>query len=216
MDPISPERLNEVEGLKTTIGWGWTEVSNRFGWGPPGLTKFRGLKAPIEERYLQYLRDVAHAVSSVPFPDALNSVEEPLPGDTVIVPASAFDEVGPKLRAAGFHPQADEPGTEVRVMLLDDIAAKIAAEYREIASHRMDEGEERGAKWMLSHLAERLGVMPAVKQLLTAPAQLQPPAPVSRMPDLPAPSNASGGHLVPGTQWAAPQPRRSIGEFDTF
>jgi hypothetical protein len=167
MDHISVERVKEVETLKNVIGWSWMEVSKRVGWGPPHLQKFRALKGSIDERWLQYLRIVAEAVASVPVPnddadEAAQLIEEAAAGE-------AGDDVAGKLLASGFHPPAGNGTEEVRVMLMDDIAKKIAEQY--LVVHRdadMNPDERSGARWAIGKLAEAMGVAEDVRRLLGA------------------------------------------------
>ena len=198
MTEISQARLTEVEQLKAAIGWGWNEISNRIGWGPPGLTKFRGLRAPIEDRWLDYLRAVAEAVQGIPLP-----AEEAAPNfdaDNALIGAGGMhyegdSEVDAKLRAAGLRP-ADTDTKEVRVMLLDDIAAKLAEEYRSIAADAGSSEELRTARATISRVAERLGVVDQLRALLR-PNAAEPRHPTPERPI----------HQPAGT-WSLPVPQQ--------
>lgn len=197
MDQISQDRVAEVEQLKGVIGWSWNEVANRAGWGPHGLIKVRALKAPIEERWLQYFRDVAFAVQAVPMPTEVE--DAPMHETHELDPATerAF-------RSAGMQPAAEQPTQEVRVMMLDDIAAKLAAEYVALRRNtEMSPDNREGAQWMIGRLAEQMGVTAEVRRLVSAPA-----------PEAPPPMQRPAQPLVPGipsnAPWAPPQPEATL------
>lgn len=203
MDEISQARVAEVEQLKDAIGWSWTEITKRMSWGVAYLTQFRQVKRPIEERWLQYLREVAHAVQSIPLPSDAAEPESLEP---------AVDPFVEEFRKARFHPQAEAEITEVRVMLLDDIAQKLADEYMALRRNSEMSAENReGAQWMIGRLAEQMGVTAEVRRLVvTGPMAAGPatPTPATRMPEVqPAP---------PARPWQPPQPSREIGGLDTF
>lgn len=197
MDQNSQDRVAEVEQLKGVIGWSWNEVANRAGWGPHGLIKVRALKAPIEERWLQYFRDVAFAVQAVPMPTEVE--DAPMHETHELDPATerAF-------RAAGLQPAAEQPTQEVRVMMLDDIAAKLAAEYMALRRNtEMSPDNREGAQWMIGRLAEQMGVTAEVRRLVSAPApdvQVAVQRPLTPQV-IAVPSNAP---------WAPPQPDAAL------
>lgn len=168
MAEISDARLKEVERYKAAIGWGWTEIANRLRWGPPGLQKFRMLRGPIEDKWLDYLRAVADAVQSVPLPGDEAAADIPPP----ILAGSLFEDepMEDKMRAAGLMPSApvNAGASEVKVMLLSDITEKLAAEYQDIAREPdIIADEVAGARAMIGRLAQRFGVVTELRTLLS-------------------------------------------------
>jgi hypothetical protein len=208
MPEISQARYDEARRLKDSIGWSWLEFQNRVGWGPRNLMQFKALKLGIDDRWIEYLSDVAAAIESVPVPggstdDVTYSVErQPLE-----------EEVAEKMRAAGLRP-ADEASTvhhmgqEVRVMLLSDIAVKLAAQYREVSIEvEMSQDERSGALWAIGRMAQTLGVADEVKALVKPASRHGNVLP----PVFERPSNAAAQALrtTPNpVPWTPPQPSR--------
>lgn len=200
MAEISEARRSEVERLKDQIGWSWNEVAKRTGWGPVGLQRFRTMKIAIDDRWLWYLGQVAAAVSAIPMPS--DQVEKQV---DVAIP----DDVAAKMRAAGLTPAPAPQSTEVRVMMLDDIAAKLANEYVETRNNGEMTGEERtGAFHVITRLAEQFGVIQEVRRLIGAPSGgLTPRVPAPAAPWEPPVFRNDGQQSVAAPTRIQPPPR---------
>lgn len=195
MGQTNLERVAEIERLKDIIGWSWQQVAKRLGWAPVNLTQFKMGKTSMDERWYRYIEAVAEAVASIPVP----SETEPAPIrgiDSLAATAEAgASPLEHKMRAAGFHPSAETEGTEVRVMLLDDVARKIADQYMVAKeSTEMNQDERTGALWAIGMLAKTLGVAEEVTRLVRGTAA---PAPAARPLVDPRP-------IAP---WSPPQPQ---------
>jgi hypothetical protein len=167
MAEATTERLVLVERYKDTIGWGWNTVAAKIGWAPVHIAQFRAVRIPIDDRWLEYLRLVSEAVAAVPVPEQTERA----------APAKAVED---QMRAAGLKPggTVHHMGQEVHVMLLDDIAAKLAEECRALMSD-CDEAELVTARSVISRVAKRLGVLDQLRGLLAQPTPVQeetPPA----------------------------------------
>jgi hypothetical protein len=138
---ISNTRLEEVAALKDQIGWSWQMVQQRLDWPSHILTQIKNLKRPISESHLQYLRDVAAAVTAIPVP-------------------------APEPRSVEIE--------NLKVMLLDDIAAKLVTEYFSPDLETASPDECAGARWMLGRIAERCGVADEVREAIAARQPHQP------------------------------------------
>ena len=89
-------------------------------------------------------------------------------------------------------------------MMLDDIAAKLAAEYMALRRNtEMSPDNREGAQWMIGRLAEQMGVTAEVRRLVSAPApdvQVAVQRPLTPQV-IAVPSNAP---------WAPPQPDAAL------
>ena len=157
---FKPETAAEVDRCKDVIGWSWVMVQERLGWSVMDTKRRRELKQEIPLADIQYLRAVAEAVAGVPLPEK----------------ARAGGYEAPSLRAIPdwTRPEPDRfdaptlpQPTQVRAMLLDDIAAKLAVEYHEIAEMAdINADELAGARFAIGKMAERLGVAAQVRGLI--------------------------------------------------
>lgn len=155
--------VHEVESLKIDVGWAWPEIGRRFGWSPKMLGDFRVAKRPMSDGQLDYLRKVAAMVKSVPLPGGFPidlPAEEEAPAASPPAPAGA----------SVIH----DLGREVRVMLLDDIAAKLAEEYFACVHEPNISSEEiSGARFMVARMAERCGVVEELRAKIAEGKQRQ-------------------------------------------
>jgi len=164
MPAISQDVVDEAERLKVIIGWSWIEITSRFKWTPQQVKAFRTLKVPISDGQLDYLRTVAEAVESVPLPERDIRPATP-PVASTHVPGAA-------------HVQPET--TQVRVMMLDDIAAKLNEQYWACAEQPdISAAELTGARWVIGALAEKFGVTAELRALIQQ-ARPAPPVPVQR------------------------------------
>lgn len=135
---ISQERLDEVQTIKNEIGWSWDTVANRLGWTPHQMRQVRALRIPVADEHIAWLLTVKAAIDAIPVP-------------------------GPEV----FMPQPEQTPTvqDVKVMLLEDIAAKLVEEYFAIGEEASAD-ELAGARYMVGRLAERCGVADEVREAI--------------------------------------------------
>lgn len=172
MVAMNETTLQDVERFKAQIGWSWPMVAERLGWGTLHIAKFRTLKLGLSDSQYTYLATVAAAVSAVPLPVEEKTAPKPSFEFTGLYPEAPPPGFGPGVNLGqGIAPSiVHDMGNQVRVMLLDDIAAKLAAEYHDIASVEGISSEELGgARYAIGRMAEKLGVGAEVKALLREP-----------------------------------------------
>jgi hypothetical protein len=130
--------IDEVEEIKTAIDWSWATIARRLDWSSAYLAGFRSLKQPMAEVQLQWLRNIRAAIEALPPP-------------------------GPE----SFMMQPQMP-QDVKVMLLEDIAAKLVDEYFALDGQDASPDETAGARYMVGRLAERCGVADEVREAIRA------------------------------------------------
>lgn len=200
MVAMNEATLQDVERFKAQIGWSWPMVAERLGWGTLHIAKFRTLKLGLSDGQYTYLATVAAAVSAVPLPVE----EKPSPKPSFEFTGLYPEQLATPAPAAIVH----DMGNQVKVMLLDDIAAKLAAEYHDIASVEGISAEELGgARYAIGRMAERLGVGAEVKALLREP-RTAPSA-------LPSMFEVKGEALVEPPQNYGIRPQRAPFENET-
>lgn len=185
---ISQERVDQIHTLKEECNWSWATVAERFGWTSHNLNQVRQLKIGIADEHIAYLEHVRDAINAIP-----------IPGPEVMIPQPT---------------SLPQPVTQdIRVMLLDDIAARLAEEYAEVARQADASQEEiSGARWMIGRIAERCGVAEEVRNLIQAQATLAvrraPPNPIfdQAMEPSPATNFLRHGGIGGGTPEPAAPP----------
>lgn len=136
--------IDEVEEIKTAIDWSWATIARRLDWSSAYLAGFRSLKQPMAEVQLQWLRNIRAAIEALPPP-------------------------GPE----SFMMQPQMP-QDVKVMLLEDIAAKLVDEYFALDGQDASPDETAGARYMVGRLAERCGVAQEVREAIALRQKPQP------------------------------------------
>jgi hypothetical protein len=167
MPTASAEVVHQVEILKTDIGWSWTEVMARLAWSPIRLRNFRDMKQGMDDDEYRYLSDVAAAVKAVPPPTVSDQRE--FASEMPILPRAPLPADGPE--------SDPSPVRQIRVMTLEDIAHKLAEEYAAVVDEPSISGlEVASARWAISRLAEKFGVVAEVKALIAEGKGAEVPA----------------------------------------
>jgi hypothetical protein len=175
MPAISEEIIRQVEGYKDVIGWSWPTIGERVGLGVIQVANFRKMKLAMTDAQVSYLKAVAEAVAAVPLPE-----KGTMPAPALIWEGNTYSDTQERYRYqnptderythASLQPEAFpqiQTGPQVRVMLLDDIAAKLADEYHDIAKTAdINADELAGARFAIGKMAERFGVEDQVKALI--------------------------------------------------
>jgi hypothetical protein len=183
---ISQSTIDEVEEIKAAIDWSWATIAKRLDWSSAYLAGFRSLKQPIAPVQLQWLRDIRKAIEALPPPGP----------ESFIMPSQIPHDV--------------------KVMLLEDIAAKLVDEYFALDGQDASPEEVAGARFMVGRLAERCGVADEVREAIRARQGQRFTLPVAEFRSLargePAAAEAKAEPEYPGIG-SLIEPRRIVSPF---
>lgn len=179
-------RRDEIETLKTVIGWSWPTVGERLGLTASQIIAVKTCKRAVPDADLAWLRKVAGAIEAMPRPDVVVESSAGETGEGLTM--RSMTPIGPQRHPpdAALADSYVEFSAPLNAGFANNVtpALAIAETYHGLPAGNLTEEQREGAAWALGEVTRVLGLTDAVKELLRQLAGAPEPGPVPPVPEL--------------------------------